>query len=227
MSASKKFIVWDWNGTLLDDTDAVLVAVNAIFSEFKRPPLSMEKFRAIGDRPFTKLYASAGFNEAEIQSIITIDRQIFHDHYETQAANATLRDGATDILHRLRANNVSNLIVSNHLTNKIINLLHKHDIHPYFDEVIAYACANTQMKGKSKGEKLHQHIKETGLTAANAIIIGDTIEEIEIARKLGMASIAITGGDYAENRLREQNPDHLIHSLPELTRILEEREFVV
>ena len=119
-----------------------------------------------------------------------------------------------------------NLNVSNHITDKITHLLHKHAIHSYFDTVIAYACHTTQFKDMTKGEKLHQHIKTSGLTPSNAISIGDTVEEIEIARTLGMTSVAITGGDYAEDRLRAMKPDHVIHSLHDLNPILQERGFI-
>ena len=78
----------------------------------------------------------------------------------------------------------------------------------------------------TKGEKLHQHLKSCGMKPTNAIIIGDAIEEIEIARDLGMTCVAITGGDYSESRLRAQNPDYVIHSLYELNTILAERGFM-
>jgi phosphoglycolate phosphatase len=225
MNAKTKFIVWDWNGTLLDDAEAVLFAENAILTAFNYAPVSMEKFRALNGRPFGAFYTAVGFSEEERKHAAK-DRKMFHEYYEQHPASTTMRDGSVNILRRLKTHQVMNVIVSNHITDKIIRMLRQYDIHHHVDDVIAYACHNTQMKGSTKGEKLHHHLTATGLNPANAIIIGDTVEEIEIARELGMISVAITGGDYAESRLREKNPDYVIHSMHELNAILEERGFV-
>jgi phosphoglycolate phosphatase len=226
MPARKKFIVWDWNGTLLDDADAILIAVNAILAKFKRAPIAMEDMHAHMDRPFRKFYASIGFDEKELDRVMEIDSTTFHLHYEQHASTALVREGTRAVLQRLKTHKVQNLIVSNHITDKIMNALRKHEIHAYFDEVIAYACHKTQFKHVTKGEKLQRHIQDIGLNATNAIIIGDAIEEIEIARELGTISVAITGGECSESRLREKKPDHVIHSMHELNAILEERGFV-
>jgi len=42
---NKKFIAWDWNGTLLDDTDLVLECVNLALAEVDFPPISMSVIR--------------------------------------------------------------------------------------------------------------------------------------------------------------------------------------
>ena len=57
------------------------------------------------------------------------------------------------------------------------------------------------------------------------MIVGDSVEEIEIAREQGLISVAITGGCASEDRLRGEKPDYLIHSLHELKPILQERGF--
>ena len=226
MSANKKFIVWDWNGTLLDDTDAVLVALNAVLTKSDHAPMSMETFRAISTTQRHKFYCDAGVSKEKVALVLETERAIFHDTYEPLANDVLLHQGAKDVLQQLRTNNVSNLIVSNHISDKIIKLLHKHDVHPYFDEIIAYACRNTQFKDVTKGDKLRQHMEANKLSGANALIIGDTTEEIQIARDSGMISVAITGGVHSETRLRDMKPDYVIHALTELGPILQEREFV-
>ena len=77
----------------------------------------------------------------------------------------------------------------------------------------------------TKGERLRRHIEAEGLSAANAMIVGDTREEIKIARALGMGSVALTGGVLAEYLLHEAKPDYLVHSLDEMGPILQQRGF--
>ncbi len=226
MSANKKFIVWDWNGTLLDDTDSVLIALNAVLKKSDHAPISMETFQNTSTTNRQKFYRDVGVSEEKIDQLLESERNVFHDNYEPLADHAPLRHGAADILHHLKSNSVSSLILSNHIADQINRLLVKNGIQHHFDEVMAYSDRQNQFRHMTKGDKLRQHIDAKGLNSANAIIVGDTTEEIEIAHSLGMTSVAITGGVHSEKRLSEKNPDHLIHSLPELTRILEQREFV-
>ena len=57
------------------------------------------------------------------------------------------------------------------------------------------------------------------------MIIGDSVEEIHIAREQGLISVAITGGCVSEKRLRAEKPDYVIHALTELKPIMQERGF--
>jgi len=222
----KKFIAWDWNGTLLDDTDAVLDCVNIVLSKMNKPAIGIELFRNTQIRPLEKFYLAIGLTPEEAPTALENERSIFHDNYEPMADLAPLRAGAVDLLQNLQKQGVANIIVSNHLVDQIARILKLRAIHHHFDEVLAYANRGTQFRDMTKGEKLHQYMGSKGLNPADAIIIGDTLEEIEIARAYGMISIAITGGIHSEQRLCALNPDHIVHSLHELTPILQERGFI-
>jgi phosphoglycolate phosphatase len=224
MSANKKFIVWDWNGTLLDDSDLVLECVNLILARVDFTPISIDKLREIQTAPFEVLYRSLGIPQEKIDILLS-ENHIFHDYYESRSDSAPLRKGASDLLHRLKKNNVSNIIVSNHITDQIVRLLKKHDIQGLFDNVMAFSNSATQFS-HPKGERVRHHIEAEGLNASNALIVGDTREEIGIARDLGMESIAITGGVLAEHLLCEAKPDYVIHSLDEMNPVLQKRGFV-
>jgi phosphoglycolate phosphatase-like HAD superfamily hydrolase len=49
-------IVWDWNGTLLDDNHANIVAVNRICAQFGRPPIELDYWRSVFQRPLMPCY---------------------------------------------------------------------------------------------------------------------------------------------------------------------------
>ena len=226
MSQTKKFIVWDWNGTLLDDTDAVLTCMNTSLSRIQCAPVTMEKLRDTQFVPLRNFYLSVGVPEEKLSEFLNFERGVFHDAYEALEDKAPLRTGASKLLQRLKTNNIVNLIVSNHILDQIARLLHSHKIAEYFEEVLAYPSRALQFRDMTKGEKLHAYIKEKNLNASNAMIVGDTHEEIAIARELGMGSIAITNGLLSERRLRDMRPDYVVHSLDEIHPILEQRGFV-
>ena len=117
MTAQTKFIVWDWNGTLLDDTDAVAsIAMNVILARVGHGPMDVVSFREWHDLPFEKIYRRAGLTDDEIIQLKTLrENHIFHDNYEPMADLLGLRDGATEILNLLNAGNAHSYILSNHI----------------------------------------------------------------------------------------------------------------
>jgi phosphoglycolate phosphatase len=218
--------VYDWNGTLLDDMDAVIGALNVILRKFNRAEIEHEAFRDLCLYPFPILYRRLGFSEDEIETLGKDGNGIFHYNYELLAANAPLRKGAMGLLELSRKNKVQNLILSNHMVDAIGVQLERLNIKDYFSKVLAFASRESQYKDISKGERLRLYLKDNGINPATALIIGDSEEECEIARDLHLVSIAITGGTVSERRLRAANPDHIIHDFHELLPILQKRRFL-
>jgi phosphoglycolate phosphatase len=225
MAASTKMIVFDWNSTLFNDIDALVDCLNIILESHGREPVDLARYQTHYEVPFDKLYRNHGFSEADIGTILAASQGVFHDHYEPRAATAGLREGAAEVLRYAHMHNIKSYILSNHLVEPIRNQLRRLEIDTLFSEVLAYADRATQFRDMTKGQKLQRYISDNDLTACDKMIVGDSVEEIEIGRAQGMISVAITGGCVSEARLRSAKPDYLIHALPELTGIMQERGF--
>lgn len=225
--SAKKHIIFDWNSTLLDDFPIIHECMNHILHHVGRPAITIDAFRSYYEVPFEKLYLNLGFPEHEVARMMKIDNQIFHDHYEPKAANAPLREGAVDLLGHVKQSGLQSYILSNHLVAPIRTQLKRLEIEHFFDEVLAYATRETQFQDMTKGERLRRYRKTNNIHEHDALIIGDSVEEIEIAKAQGLISVAITGGGALEERLRQEKPDYVIHSLHELKPILAERGFGV
>ncbi|WP_247566663.1 hypothetical protein [Bradyrhizobium sp. 151] len=83
----------------------------------------------------------------------------------------------------------------------------------------------TQYKGISKGERLRLYMRAYNLNPSSTFIIGDMPLQTDIARDLGLISVAITGGFVSETRLRAAQPHYLIKDHHKLLPILQERGF--
>lgn len=226
MSGHAKHIVFDWNSTLLDDFHIIHECMNLIVQKAGRPAVSEDHFRAAYEVPFERLYMNLGFTESEADHMMDLERSAFHDYYEPRAENAPLREGAAEVLQEAHDHHLQTYILSNHLVEPIRTQLRRLSIEHFFTEVLAYATRETQFRDMTKGERLRRYMADKKITGQNAMIIGDSIEEIEIARAGGLISIAITGGGASEARLRSEKPDYVIHSLRELKPIMQERGFV-
>lgn len=226
MNAQSKNLIFDWNCTLLDDFHALHGCMNIILKKAGRGPVTADYFRAHYDVPFENLYRNLGFGAEEIEHMMIMDRDIFHNHYEPMADRADLRAGALEVLGHAKKQGVAALILSNHIVDPIKTQLKRLDITHLIAEVLAYADRDTQFRHMTKGEKLHRFMKERGMAPASTLIVGDSVEEIEIAHEQGLVGVAITGGCVSEDRLAAAKPHHIIHSLHELQDILRERRFI-
>lgn len=226
MSVPSRNIVFDWNSTLLDDIHAMHECTNILLKSEGHAPIAIDHFRDHYNVPFDQFYRGMGFNDQEVERLMSLENSAFHDHYEPLAHQAPLREGAVEILHHAREAGVQSLILSNHLVDPIRTQLRRLAIDGLFAEVLAYQDRATQFRDMTKGERLRRFITAHEMTSHDTMIVGDSVEEIHIAREQSLISIAITGGCVSERRLRAEKPDYVIHTLHELKPIMIERGFL-
>ncbi|WP_027545360.1 HAD family hydrolase [Bradyrhizobium sp. WSM2254] len=222
----KPTLVFDWNGTLLDDATALLETTNSILDRFGHAAIDMNTFREHCDVPLSLLYRSLGMSRDEVAAVDRDGSAIFHDKYESLASKAELREGARRMLELARQQAASSIIVSNHIVDPLRFQLRRLGIDDYIDAVIAFESRATQYQSMSKGERLRLYMKNNNLEPASTFIIGDMPVEIDIARDLGLTSISITGGFVSEARLRAARPDYTVTNHYELLPILQRHGFL-
>lgn len=227
MNAQTKNIVFDWNCTLLDDINVLYSSTNHLLKLVDHPPVTLEFFQTHYNIPFRQLYNNLGLQPAQIEKLINANNTLFHDLYERLALQTELRDGAVWALQYAKAHGVQNYILSNHLVEPIRQQLRRLGVEEFFADVLAYADREDQQtRSMTKGEKLRHFMQQEAIHDHPTMIVGDSVEEIEIAQEQGLISVAITGGCVSEERLRAGKPDYVIHSLHELKPIMQERGFV-
>ncbi len=112
------------------------------------------------------------------------------------------------------------MIFSNHSLNGLDKQMKRLEIGKYFDAVIGNDSRGASFKSRTKKEKLAAYIKKKGFKAKEVLVVGDTVEEIEIGQELKAKTVAITGGYQSRKVLRKQKPDHVITNLLELKKIV-------
>lgn len=218
---SIKLVVWDWNGTLFDDTKIVLKAVNA--SEVKVlgiPELTLERYRETYDAPLHRFYENLGVSREAFDAKSAEIAEKFHPIYEPLAAHARTRPGAKKMLQTLKNKGFSSVILSNHTVEGIYLQLSRLNLMDLFDAVLANG-GTEEMHHTSKQHRLERYLKEYNISPTEAIIVGDTVEEIRIGRNLGLGIISITGGNNSEKRLKNAQPNAIIHNISELIDVME------
>ncbi len=220
--ASNKLIVFDWNGTLLCDTRQSVEAGNVCLEFYGAQAISLKHYRDTFTFPILHFYKKNGLSVDEVLAKKDEANEVFQSAYERLAANARTRKGARALLNWVKDQKMPCIILSNYRTEKIKEHLARLKLEPYFDYVSAHECDGTTiLHSTTKAERLKTYMDKHGYSPKDTIIIGDSTEEPEIARLLGLTSIGITDGYITEKRLREAKPDYVVHSLCKVKKILE------
>jgi len=212
--------VFDWNGTLLSDVEAMMRGVENELAVFNLPPISLSQYRETYDIPLTNFYAHYGITSADIKAKSAQMSTAFHSIYEPLAAHARTRAGTRHMLDYLHSKNIKRAILSNHTIEGIYMQLERLKLTHHFETVLANDnIAGAHLKGKLNN--LKYYLKDSKFEPDEVIIVGDTIEEIEIGKHLSIKTVALTGGYNSTDRLKRANPDFIINRLDDLIEILE------
>lgn len=215
-----KLVAFDWNGTIFADTNAILHGANEVLKLLGLKPVSLKNFQKHFDVPVTKTYLALGISEKMLKSRTSEITQTFHSSYELRAAKVRTRAFAKQLLGWLSDNHINSIIFSNHIDEPIKKQLKRLKIEKYFSRVLANSHFESALQGRNKQGKLKNYLDDHNLLTSEVLIIGDSIEEVEIGQKLSITTVAVTQGNCSIARLKALKPDYLTHSLKEVTNII-------
>lgn len=216
-----KLVVFDWNGTLLSDAKASWLAGNECLKFYGAPPLSYADYREHFTFPIIHFYKKCGLCTDHVLKHKDAANEIFQNAYEELSARARTRRGARGLLDHLQTQNITSIILSNYRTEKIQSHLGRLKLESHISTVLAHDCDGTTIMEKtSKEGRLSDYMAKRNYKPSDVIIVGDSAEEPDVARKLGLTSIGITDGYITEKRLRKAKPDYIVHSLQQITPLI-------
>jgi phosphoglycolate phosphatase-like HAD superfamily hydrolase len=188
--AEIKHIVWDWNGTILDDNDAVVRAVNRVCAEFGRAPIDLDFWRATYRRPLTECYTDLLGKPVTAQDWALIDR-IYHDEYHGLLDTCRLATGVPDELRRWQADGRGQSLLSMWFHQQLVSLVAEYALTDLFARIDGLRDI---VGGGSKTEHLVQHLAAQELNAADVLVIGDVTDDADAAAQVGARCVLVTTG---------------------------------
>lgn len=187
-------IIWDWNGTLLDDNHASLSALNAILSRRGLESVDLDYYRKNFAFPVRYFYESLGVKiECEDWDALA---QEYHDAYHE--CELRLAADAKDALEFVRDNGVSQAVVSAMREDYLISDMDRFGIRPYFESVLG----TNNLDGCSKLSRIRDYVALAG-GRAEYVVIGDSLHDKEVADAIGARCVFYGGGSHDPSRLRE------------------------
>ncbi|MFJ3134304.1 HAD family hydrolase [Streptomyces sp. NPDC086843] len=191
-------IVWDWNGTLFHDVDAVIGATNAAFAELGLAPITLERYRELYCVPVPKFYERL-MGRLPSEAEWELMDAIFHRHYTDHRVRCGLADGVEDLLRTWASAGRSQSILSMYGHDDLVPLVRDFGIASHFIRV----DGRTGPSGGSKAEHMVRHLSALGdvVDPRRTVVIGDAADDALAARHVGARAVLYTGGSHGRASL--------------------------
>lgn len=215
-----KLVAFDWNGTILADMQAVHKADNKVLKSMGAKPVDLKTLQEKYDVPIVKYFISVGVKEETIIENTKLNRKVFYENYEKEAKNARTRSHAKTVLEWMETRGINRIVFSNNTLESIQGHAKRLRISGYFKEILAASLPGLALSSRTKNVLLKEYVQKNGLKPDELLIVGDTIEEIQIAKSLGSMVCSITHGNCSTRRLKAAKPDYLISDLGQMINIV-------
>jgi phosphoglycolate phosphatase-like HAD superfamily hydrolase len=191
-----RHLVWDWNGTLLDDLSLVVAATNAVFATLGGPPIDADHHRRRFRRPIAEYYADVLGRPV---GALEFDRLnlLFHDAYQaglpcalTADAPAALRQwpGPQSLLSMWFHAELRAAVEGYRLTGHFARI---DGVRRPLGRAINH-----------KAPYLADHLAALRREGAEVVLIGDTVDDASAAAAVGAGCVLYTGGFTEPAQLR-------------------------
>lgn len=188
-------IIWDWNGTLLDDLDLSIKAVNVLLKERDLPILTLDRYKDIFGFPVINYYEKAGFDFSK--EPFEIPARQYVKLYASGESDLKLFPDVVDTLSFFKDNNYRQIVLSAMKEDNLRKMISNAGITHFFDGIFG-------IKDNYAREKVSigkQVVENLNLNPEKCLMIGDTLHDAEVAEQCGFDCILFSGGHVAKQRL--------------------------
>ena len=177
-----KYVLWDWNGTLFNDVEAGMNAANAMLRRRGIPEITLERYRASFGFPVRNFYTAVGFRlEEEDWDAMAVE---YHNLLRGDPSQR-LRDGALEALELVKSSGAGQSVISALRQDMLDEDTARAGVRRYMDRI--YGVDN--LDGATKLSRARELVAELGLAPGGAVMVGDTLHDLETAREVGAACI--------------------------------------
>lgn len=191
----KKYIIWDWNGTIIDDVGIALAAVNDMLEAKGRRQITLEEYRRAMDTPILRFYEQ--FFDMEETSFSWITER-FQEYYASCRDTLSLHEGVEDALRQLRQKGCRQIVLSSSATSIIQEYAVLFDVQKYFEAVLG--ADNLLSTGKI--DRAVAYFQSRQIPRQDIVLIGDTVHDYDVAQTLGVDCILLSYGHQDKESLQ-------------------------
>jgi phosphoglycolate phosphatase-like HAD superfamily hydrolase len=187
-------LVWDWNGTLLDDLHIVVTATNACLASVGGPVVTADEHRRDFRRPIVDYYAGVLGRPIDAVEFAAMDR-VFHAEYRRLLIDCAL---AADALRAVRAWRGSQSLLSMWFHTELVPEVSRRGLAALMSRVDGLRQRDWS---DHKASHLAEHLAALEVRGAECVLIGDSIDDADAAASVGARCVLYAGGFTDPERL--------------------------
>lgn len=191
LSVRRPHLVWDWNGTLLDDLPIVIEAVNRSIAMFGLGSITADDYRDHYTRPVRHFYDRLFGRVIEDEEWLRLNAS-FHDVYFDLATDADLAPGARQAMELLEAAGWGQSLLSMSPQDWLEGIVERLGLTGRF-EIVDGLSGPT---GGLKAGHLEEHLSVLAVDGEDTVVVGDTPDDVAAARHVGAHPILFHGGSH-------------------------------
>ncbi len=189
-------IIWDFNGTLIDDVEIGIKTVNTLLKRRGLKTLdSKEDYHKVFGFPIIEYYKKIGFDfDKESFNDIAVE---WVDEYLSNSKSAGVYEGVVDVLTELKGNGIKQIILSATEREMLLLQVRQLRIEKYFFDILGL----DNIHAHSKVDIAVEWIKKE--KPVKALLIGDTTHDFEVSKAINTDCILISNGHQSKSILKK------------------------
>lgn len=182
-----KQVLWDWNGTLLNDLAYAIGVRNRTFPPFRLPAIeSIDDYYEQFTFPIRLYYERAGVTDENFVEVA----HAWMDEYVRGFYSVPLHEDAQDVLERFRRAGMKQVILSATKRDMLEEQVSQFPIRPYFDELLGLG----DIYAGSKESIGRTYLQFSPIGPEETVVLGDTLHDADVAKAMGTRCILIARG---------------------------------
>ena len=196
--AQTQLVLWDWNGTLLNDLQLSIQALNRLLAENGYPQqFDTRAYRKIFGFPIQDYYRRAGFDFSRHP----YDRlaQRYMEMYIPASEGCRLSPGAKDVLAQLQKQGMRQVILSASPLDLLRHQVSAQGLEGFFEKLLGLS----DIYAVSKVQLGVDWMQQSGIDPQSAVMVGDSLHDAEVAAAMGVRCVLYAGGHQSLSRLAQ------------------------
>jgi phosphoglycolate phosphatase len=193
--AKYEHIIWDWNGTLINDAELCVQILNTMLKKYGKPPVEFEDYREEFDFPVKDYYAKIGidFNKYSYQEIA----DEFINEYNRRRFECPLHDGVIEALQQIFDAGLGQSILSAYRQNMLMDSIEHFKIGRFFTNI----CGLDDHFAVGKMELGIKLVKTLNISKSKILMVGDTVHDYHVSKEIGIGCVLIPDGHHSMEKL--------------------------
>lgn len=220
MTGPLKLAIWDIDGTIVDSRQVIQRAMNRAFERAGLGGIAYERTRSIVGLELTEAVgrlAPPDLSAERVNQLATYYKEAFVEHRAETGFSEPLYEGARETIERLADESWLLGVATGKARRGLDIVFQHHDLHRFFDTLQTVDGG----AGKPHPRMVIDAMKETGVDAHQAVIIGDTRFDMEMGRNAGIHTLGVSWGFHTADEVAEGGAHAVHHDFDALNRALD------